>query len=352
LKYDQAIQQFQKQIEINPLDPLAHANLGQVYVAQKKFAEAVPELEKAVTLQPNNPVLLISLGQSYIATNQTDKGMAQFEKAISVSPSPLTWNNIAYSLAEQNVQLDRADKYADAAINSLQTQLRDVKLDSLRFQDLGAAQFLYNIWDTKGWIEFKRGDLDLAEQYISAAWQASGSGNIGEHLGEIYEKQGKREQAIRAYISSLAGDPPSDSARARLDALGVSKEIEHQVEEARRELQRQRTTLLQISGKGSADFFLLISPAKVEEVKFIKGNDGLKNLSEVLEKTDMGVKFPASAEVRVVRRGVVTCGTPASASHAGTSGKGKAPPTAVQQSQGAEPCRIELLPAETVRTLD
>ena len=220
LKYDEAIQQFKKQIEINPLDPFAHASLGQVYVTQKKFAEAVPEMEKAVTLQPNNPILLISLGQSYIATNQTDKGMAQFEKAISVSPSPLTWNNIAYSLAEQNVQLDRADKYADAAINAMQTQLRDVKLDSLRFQDLSAALFLYNIWDTKGWIAFKRGDLDMAEQYISAAWQASGSGTIGEHLGEIYEKQGKREQAIGAYVAALAGDPPSDTARARLSCTG------------------------------------------------------------------------------------------------------------------------------------
>jgi tetratricopeptide (TPR) repeat protein/transglutaminase-like putative cysteine protease len=355
LKYDQAIQQFQKQIEINPLDPSAHARLGEVYIAQKKFTEAVPELEKAVTLQPKNPVLLISLGQSYIATNQTDKGMAQFEKAISVSPSPLTWNNIAYSLAEQNVQLDRADKYADAAINSLQTQLRDVKLDSLRFEDLEAAQFLYNIWDTKGWIEFKRGDLDLAEQYINAAWQASGSGNIGEHLGEIYEKQGKRERAIGAYISSLAGDPASDSARARLDALGVSQGVDHKVEAARRELQRQRTSPLQTSGKGSADFFLLISPAKVERVKFIKGSDGLKSLSDVLEKTGVGMKFPASAEVRVVRRAVVTCGTPASASAAGAPGKGKAPAAAGagQESQGsAGPCAVELRPAESVRTLD
>ncbi|MGA3315136.1 MAG: DUF3857 domain-containing protein [Candidatus Korobacteraceae bacterium] len=355
LKYDQAIQQFQKQIEINPLDPMAHASLGQLYVEQKKFAEAVPELEKAVTLQPNNPVLLISLGQSYLATNQTDKGMAQFEKAISVSPSPLTWNNIAYSLAEQDVQLDRADKYADAAINALQTQLRDVRLDSLRLQDLGAAQFLYNIWDTKGWIEFKRGDLDLAEQYINAAWQASGGGDIGEHLGEIYEKHGKREQAIRAYLSSLGGDLPSNSARARLDALGVSKGIEHKVEEARRELQRQRTTPLHISGKGSAEFFLLISPAKVEQVKFIKGSDGLKNLADALEKTDVGMKFPAGAEVRVVRRAVVTCGTPADASTVGASGKGKASPAAVASQEPQEqagPCSIELRPAESVRTLD
>lgn len=358
LKYDEAIQQFKKQIEINPLDPRAHASLGQVYVAQKKFAEAVPELEKAVTLQPNNPILLISLGQSYIATNQTDKGMEQFEKAISLSPSPLTWNNIAYSLAEQNVQLDRADKYADAAINALQTQLRDVRLDSLRFQDLAAALFLYEIWDTKGWIAFKRGDLDKAEQYLTAAWQASGSGTIGEHLGEVYEKQGKREQAIRAYLSALAGDPPSDSARARLTALGVSKGVDHKVEEARHELQRERTTALKTSGKASAQFYLLISPAKVEQVKFIKGSDGLKSLSAVLEKTDVGMKFPATAEVRVVRRGVVTCGRPAaSPATAGPSGKEKekAPAAAVasQESQGPpEPCSIELLPAESVRTLD
>jgi tetratricopeptide (TPR) repeat protein/transglutaminase-like putative cysteine protease len=354
-KYDEAVKQYQKQIEVNPLDQYAHGNLGEAYLRQKKFADAIPELEKAVTLQPKNPVLLISLGQSYIATNQTDKGMAQFEKAINVSPSPLTWNNIAYSLAEQNAQLDRADKYADAAIDALQTQLRDVKLDSLRFQDLAAALFLYEIWDTKGWIAFKRGDLDMAEQYINAAWQASGSGTIGEHLGEVYEKQGKREEAIRAYLWALDGEPPSDSAQTRLSVLGVSKGVDHKVEEVRRDLQRQRTTALQTSGQGSAQFFLLISPAKVEQVKFIKGSDGLKGLSEVIQKTDLRMKFPASAEVRAVRRAVVTCGTAASASAAKTPGKEKARAATVASTEAAGPagpCSIELQPAESVHTLD
>jgi hypothetical protein len=93
----------------------------------------------------------------------------------------------------------------------------------------------------------------------------------------------------------------------------------------------------------------------VERAKFIKGSEGLKSLSDVLEKTDVGMKFPASAEVRVVRRAVVTCGTVASASAAGASGKGKAPAAAVasQESQGsAGPCSLELRPAESVRTLD
>ncbi len=191
-KYDDAIKEFQKQIEINPLDERAHASLGNLYLTQKKFAEAVPELEKAVDLDPKNPLLLVSLGQAYLATNQTDKGTAAFEKAISLAANPLIWNNIAYALSEQNVQLDRADKYIDTAINAVDTQLRDLNLDNFRLQDLGTAHLLFGMWDTKGWIAFKRGDLDAAEQWIMPAWLAASSGEEGEHLGEIYQKRGKR----------------------------------------------------------------------------------------------------------------------------------------------------------------
>src|SRR5271166_397484 len=312
LRYDEAAKQFQKQIEINPLDPFAHGGLGELYVKQKKFVDALPELQKAVELQPQNPIMQISLGQSYIATNQTEKGMAAFEKAISLSPTPVVWNNIAYSLAEQDVQLERADKYAAAAINAMETQLRDVNLDNLRFQDLGAASFLYNVWDTKGWIAFKRGNLDLAEQYIAAGWQASGSGSIGEHLCEIYEKRGNRDQAIHCYVLSLADDIPSDLARTRLAALGVTKGLDPMVEEGRRELKRQRTISLNGSAKGSAEFYLLISPRKVEQVKFIKGDDGLKEFVQLLQSTTVAMKFPPGSSAHVPRRGVVTCGTQAS----------------------------------------
>ena len=315
LKYDDAIKQFQKQIEINPLDPFAHAGLGEVYVKQRKFAEAVPELEKAVSLQPQNALLQISLGQSYIATNQTEKGMAAFEKAISLAPVPVTWNNIAFSLAEQDVQLERADKYADAAINSVETQLRDISLDNLRFQDLATASFLYNIWDTKGWVEFKRGNLDLAEQYIAAAWQASGSGNIGEHLAEIYEKRGEREKAIHYYVLALADEAPSDEARAHLTALGVTKGVDQMVEQGRRELKQQRTVSLNKSDQGTAEFNLLISPSKVEQVKFIKGDDTLKGFTQSLQSAPTGMKFPPGSSAHVPRRGVVTCGKTEPARH-------------------------------------
>ena len=355
LKYNEAITQFQKQIEINPLDPFAHGSLGDVYVKQKKFVEATPELEKAVELQPQNALLLISLGQSYIATNQTEKGMAAFEKAISLAPVPVTWNNIAYSLAEQNVQLERANKYADAAINSVETQLRDINLDNLRFQDLGTASFLYNLWDTKGWVEFKLGNLDLAEQYIVAAWQASGSGNIGEHLGEIYEKRGDRDKAIHSYVLAVADNTPSAEARARLAALGVSKGLDQMVEQGRRELKQQRTISLNKSDQGTAEFNLLVSPSKVEQVKFLKGDDAFKEFSQILQTSPAGMKFPPASSVHVPRRGVVTCGTTqaAPATKSAKTAKMNATIFTVDKSQKvAGSCTLELRPADSVRTLD
>ena len=355
LKYDDAIQQFHKQLEINPLDPFAHGSLGEVYVKQRNFTAAVPELEKAVALQPQNALLQITLGQSYLATNQTDKGMAAFEKAISLAPVPVTWNNIAYSLAEQNVQLERADQYADAAINAVETQLRDVNLDNLRFQDLGTASFLYNIWDTKGWIEFKRGKLNLAEQYISAAWQATGNGSIAEHLGEIYEKRGDRDKAIHCYILSLGVDNPSDEARARLTALGVTKGIEPMVEQARRELKQQRTMTLTKSGQGTAEFNLLISPSKVEQVKFLNGDGSLKGLTPLLQSTAAPMKFPADASAHVPRRAVVSCGTAQAASPVKTAKTARMNATVTMTDKPQTtpgPCTLELRPADSVRTLD
>jgi tetratricopeptide (TPR) repeat protein len=327
-KYDLAIKDFQKQIEINPLDQNAHANLGLLYVNQKRYADAVPELEKAVDILPKNPLLQISLGHAYIATNQTDKGMAAFEKAIALAPVPVTWNNIAYALSEQNVQLDRAEKYADAAINAVETQMRDISLDKLRIQDLATTNFLFSAWDTKGWIEFKRGNVQGAEALILPAFLAGGHGDEAEHLGEIDEKLGKRDEAIRYYLFSLISESPSADARPHLQSLGV-KDIDSRLTAARPELQKLRTVSLGESGKGTAEFFLLISPGKVEQVKFIKGDEELKSFTDTLMKSDLKMKFPPDSQVQVVRRAIVHCG-----------------------STSPGPCTLQLIPSSETRSLD
>ncbi len=159
-------------------------------------------------------------------------------------------------------------------------------------------------------------------------WQADGSGEEAEHLGEISEKAGKRDDAVRYYLMSLASESPGVDARARLAELKVAN-LETKIADTRSESQRNRTVALNKTDKGSAEFYVLISPAKIEQVKFIKGDDNLKSFADVLQTTNVGMKFPPEAHAHVVRRAVVRCGTTSPA-----------------------PCTLELLPASQVRSLE
>jgi hypothetical protein len=322
----------------------------------------VPELEKAVSLQDKNPLVHISLGQAYVASGKTEKGMASFDRAVALSANPVVWNNIAYSLAEQNVQLDRASQYSDAAINAIETQLRDVNLDNLRLQDIAIANLLYNVWDTKGWVEFQRGNLDVAEQYIRAAWEATGSGNIGEHLGQLYEKRGKKDEAIHYYVLSLVGQSPSDQARPRLAALGVTGDPDSLIETGRAEMLALRTRKLDASGKGTGDFFALVSPVKNEQIKFVTGDAEITALGDLVKSTNLDIRFPNATSVRALRRATVKCGTipppetkGKAANKKGT--KGKAPESAKSEPLAKPdllpgPCSVELLFSDAVRSVE
>jgi tetratricopeptide (TPR) repeat protein/transglutaminase-like putative cysteine protease len=350
-KYDEAIAQFKKQLEINPLDGGAHASLGVLYLTLKRFNDAVPELEKAVSVQPNNPLMLASLGQAYLGAGQTQKGMEAFDKAITMAPSPLVWNNVAYSLAEQNTDLKRADGYADTAINALDTQLRDVTLATLRFPDLDNTQMLFNVWDTKGWVLYKMGDMDKAEAYILPAWQGTENGSIAEHIGDIANKRGQRDQAVKWYVLSLLGNSPSATARDKLKELGVSGgSLNSMLAKAGKDRISERTEKLDAVQSGTADFFLLVSPSKVEDVKFIKGEDSFRTFSEMLKSVNVPMQFPPSSQVHVVRRVRVTCGKPSAPKTKNGDQVGKAANSSGSELPG--PCTLEWIPTSEVRGLE
>jgi tetratricopeptide (TPR) repeat protein len=282
-----------------------------------------------------------------------------------LAPTAVIWNNIAFSLAEQDVQLERASQYSDAAINAVETQLRDVNLDNLRPQDLFTANLLYNIWDTKGWVEFKRGNLDGAEKFIRASWDAKGNGDIALHLGDIAAKRGNKEDAIRYYLFALTGQSPSMEARARLSALGVSGDLDGQITKADAELKAMRAHKLDASGKGTGDFFVLASPTKNEQVKFVSGNTEIKSLAEIVKAAALGIAFPGPSSVRALRRGTVTCGTVATPPLAKGKAQSKKPakPGAVRPVDTNDvpaakpellpgPCSVELLPSDLVRSIE
>jgi tetratricopeptide (TPR) repeat protein len=316
-KYDSAVTAFNKQIEINPLDKFAHAGLGSMYSEWHKYAEAAPELEKAASLTPDNPELQVSLGDAYLNLGQDDKALATFDHAVEISATPLVWNNIAYQLSLKKSHLDRAQQYAESAVSATTAALRNVSLDRLTPQDLPLVPSLIAYWDTLGWVYFSENNLDKAEKYVGAAWQLGHHGEVGDHLGQIYEKQGKKDQALRTYALSLSGLRPIPETRDRLAALtGSNTKADAAVAKYKDELQQVRTVDLGNVAKetGSAEFFVLLSRGKgsdatVEAVKFTSGDEKLKVFTDALRTAEYRLAFPDDTPVKILRRGILSCST-------------------------------------------
>src|SRR6202142_1936493 len=240
-KFPEAADAFRKQIAMNPLDPVAHAALGALFLEQHKYSEAVPELDKATVLAPENAELEVSLGQALLNTGEKDKALEAFEKGVELSQTPVVWNNVAYALAEHNLDLDKAAQYAESAIVATAANLRNIELARLSHDDLNQVASIGVYWDTLGWINFRKGDLDQAERYVRAAWLLNQHGEVGDHLAQIYEKRGDKQQAARMYAQAIAAPHSVPETRARLIVLlGGNAGIDELVAKSKPELTKVR----------------------------------------------------------------------------------------------------------------
>jgi len=209
------------------------------------------------------------------------------------------------------VKLDRAQQYAESAISATQALLRNVTLEHLRPEELAQVLGLAAYWDTLGWIDFQKGDLDGAEKYTHAAWLLDQHSDVGDHLGQIYEKKGDKEKAKQSYAMAVAALRPGNDTRAHLAALVGEKGVDETVNRVRPLLAEERTVKLPplaSKEKAEGELFVLFAPGpKVEDVKFIRGSDKLKPYAAQIAAEKYRVEFPDPAPTKLVRRGVLSC---------------------------------------------
>lgn len=315
-KYDEAEAAFKKQVELKPLDANAYLYLGAVYVDEKQFDKAHAQLEKAAVLSPDNAGTYVRLGQADLGLGKDKDALADFEKAATLSPSPLVANDIAYALANKKVALDRAKEYADAAVAPTEKLLSQMDLQHVTANDLVGMNALPAFWDTLGWVYFQQGKSALAEPLIEAAWRLNQTGDVGDHLAQIYEARGEKQLAIRAYEEALAAGTASTETRERLKKLlgpaASNAAIDLSVKRAASELVRERTVSLgaaTVSGK--AEFVVLLEPdargAIASDARFLGGDDRLAGVSERFRSASFPPIFPPESRARMVLRGLVTC---------------------------------------------
>ena len=313
-KFPEASAAFRRQIDLNPIDPVAHAALGGILLQQEEYAQAVTELDKATVLSPENAGLQVNLGRAYLNTGENEKALAAFEKGAALSPTAAVWNDIAHNLADHKLYLDKAHQYAELAASSAAATLLKVDLQHLTLGQLTEMARIGTYWDTLGWVYFQKGDLVSANRYIRAAWQLDPLGELGDHLGQIYDKLGQKDRAIHTYALAIAAAGSVPETRARLTLLlGGNTQIDDLVSKAASEITALHTISVGklLKEDAHADFFILLSPAgkmaHVDAVRFIAGDEKLRPFADRLRLLDYGAVFPGASAVKLVRRSTLSC---------------------------------------------
>ena len=184
--------------------PLFYVLLSTLYQEQKKIPEAIALLKTAVNIYHDNPQLFFEYGLLLEKNGMYQQAINNMEKVIELQPDHAeALNFIGYTLADNNIHLDRALDYIQKAVK--------LKPDN------------GYITDSLGWVYFRMGELDLAAAKLEYASELEpGDPHIYEHLGDVYRALEKKTKALQTYRKAyklFTNEKKRLEVRDKIDAL-------------------------------------------------------------------------------------------------------------------------------------
>lgn len=77
---------YKKAIELDPLDPVSHANLALLYLVEMRMKEAKREIDEALRVDPSFDIALIARGRYHLQTGEMDKALEDLLAGSTANP--------------------------------------------------------------------------------------------------------------------------------------------------------------------------------------------------------------------------------------------------------------------------
>lgn len=187
----EAIDAWKKMIDINPKSVWAYTNLGIVYAELGEFDKAALEFKKVIELDPDDDDARINLGNIYLSKKEYENALLEYEKALKINPQ----NVYAYN------GLGVIYFYQDKLKLSKEAFSKAIELDKNNFIAHNNLGIIYELSN-----EFKKAQkeyetaLKINPEYTKARI----------NLGNLYLAAGKLDEAIKEF-KYLVGKFPEDS---------------------------------------------------------------------------------------------------------------------------------------------
>ena len=200
---DEAISQYKEALRLKPDLFEAHAGLGFVLAAQGKLEESAEEFRTALGIDPNQAATHSDFGVALIRLGKADEAIKEFREALRLDPTLSTAHgNLALLLKIQGKREEAVLEYREAI--RLNPRNIGIRLDI-------------------GVLLTQLGDMDeAAREFRSALLDAPNSPQAPDllnHLGVIYVRQGKDEEAIHEFKEAIRLRPAFPGAHNGLGTV-------------------------------------------------------------------------------------------------------------------------------------
>lgn len=168
---------------------------------QNNFKESDAIIKKLVDKYPNNPRLVYE--SAMLSDRQKDyKNMEKtLRRAIALKPDYAhAYNALGFSFVERNVRIDEAEPLLRKAIE-------------LAPNDPA-------IQDSVGWLEYRKGNLKVALDYLTRAYTQLRAGDVAAHIGEVQWAMGDKDAAIKTWNDALKEDPKNQELIETMKRFG------------------------------------------------------------------------------------------------------------------------------------
>ena len=205
-KEAESVQLAKSVLKGGPDDRDSYIYLSQIYMRLKKWKEseeAIAQAEKLATRPEEKQYVKFVQGSIYERQKKFDQAEQAFRQVLQQDPNnSMTLNYLGYMLADRNTHLEEALTMIKKAI------------------DLDPQN--YNYIDSLGWVYFKLGNYDQAEENLrKAADKSPNDATIQDHLGELYARTNRFKLAAAHWERAM--DEWNKSVPADVDQQDVSR---------------------------------------------------------------------------------------------------------------------------------
>lgn len=200
-----AIATGERALEFVPDDQVITLLMGANYQQLEEYDQALGYYRKALEMTPEEDAstrsqLTASIGDIFYAREQSDSAFVYYKEAIDIDPDNLlALNNFAYYLAENEQDLDLAERYSAICVRA--NPENDTAID------------------TYAWIFYKKKDYVKAKEWIDQAVsleEENPQADVLHHAGDIYFMNREPAKAVEFWEKALKLDPDNKVLKKKI----------------------------------------------------------------------------------------------------------------------------------------